>query len=291
MIYANQGNKFYSVGNKFLTPKIPYIFNVNIISIPTVQGFTADPPCPRVNTWAEGGTISPYVTSITSFRYEYDVGLQGEAGIDTFVWNQFQAAYIEYDGNPIVLTEPAGQGDQTKYQIRYTTPNTYNITIEVIPKPKQCNEAVTITRSGFTPCNSPYLTSFDIGSETGYVRVVGSAKSSPDRLIFEINNVIVLDTMYRGSSSYQSEVDAYDISCGRTPTAIIQCNTCGTTIQDHGDFDLFFEKTTTDSILRMSAIMPINESANNFDVQVYCPVKDQPSIFGFNVENFTGVKS
>jgi hypothetical protein len=288
--YGDRPVKQIWYNNNLVWTPCVYTFNITILSIPTVEGFNPDPPCPRVNSFAEGSTSYNFVTSVTSYTDVYDLNSRGEAGVDVFYWTQFQDAYVTYSGNPFLTSVPAGEGDQTKLQIRYNTPNTYNITVELLPKATPCNQEANLSSSG-QAYPVPYITAFNIGPELGTVRIVGSANSSPDRFVFELNNTIVLDTLYRGSSSYQSAVNAVHDLYGNPYIDIIQCNDCGAGDNDsHGEFDLSFEKTTTDSLLKVSAFMPIDESFNSWNLTVFCPEVIEPSIFGFEIEDTIGDK-
>lgn len=118
-----------------LRTRTNYQFNIDITSIPQVAGFIVNPPCPRVNAWAAGSTSFTYITAVTGYDKKYDVTLQGNAGADIFYWPAYQTATVKYDGRPVIITETAGAGnDQTKLQIRYEVPDTYNIVVTVSNK-------------------------------------------------------------------------------------------------------------------------------------------------------------
>lgn len=111
-----------------------YTFRVNIISIET-NNQTANPPCPRVNTWAVGGAVSDFWTTagVRTQVYTYN----GVAGIDIFVW-ETQFVFQSATGNPVVEWQTAGgSADQQKLQIRYSTAGIYDIDIKVSNSPYQ----------------------------------------------------------------------------------------------------------------------------------------------------------
>lgn len=104
-----------------------YTFRVNIIAIAS-DSRTANPPCPRVNTWAVGGALSDFWTTAGARTQVYTYN--GVAGVDIFVWDS-QFIYQAATGNPVIEWQPAGTGDQKKLQIRYSTAGVYDIDIQV----------------------------------------------------------------------------------------------------------------------------------------------------------------
>ena len=95
------------------------------------------PPCPRVNTWAEGYEPGPFLTTAQNITLVQPKDAEA-SGIDIFFWNdngeQFAPQGCEFTatGNYTFSSSLAGeQGDQTKYQLRYTEPGDYEITIRI----------------------------------------------------------------------------------------------------------------------------------------------------------------
>lgn len=294
--YGDAEAKEIWLGENLVWAPCTYTFNVTVLTISTINepGFNnASPPCPRVNTWAEGSSLYTFITAATSYTESHSSLLRGEAGLDVFSWAQLQDVSVTFTGTPILTTYTAGiNSDQTQTQLRYSVPGTYDITVEVFNKLPQCNQTLSINAAG-QAYPTPYTTAVYLGPQTGTVRVVGSANSAPDRFVFAFGDEIVLDTLYRGSSSYQTSIDATHALYGNDPIPIIQCNDCGAgDVDSHGEFDLSFEKNTTQTYVNISAFMPIDESFNSWSLDIFCPenINNTQSVIAFDINDSVGDK-
>lgn len=108
--------------------------------IPTIRIQNEEPPCPRVNTWAEGYPPSEFLVTPGSYVFSQPEDSPA-SGIDIFFWNESSTEFHPQDvevtatGNPEIIIQPAGAlGDQTQYQLRYTEPGIYAITIRIFNK-------------------------------------------------------------------------------------------------------------------------------------------------------------
>lgn len=309
MVYAKQ-NRFYSVDNKFFSPVLPYIFNINVEAIPKVYDInlfwdsTDNDPSPRVQAWGENSTSYNFVTSVTSYTEMFNSTAHVSAGVDTFVWSACQDAIITYNGpgTLTVLNNQGPSGDdplyaQTVYSLSYNIPNIYNVNIEIIPKAQACNQEISISDGGqsfpgITPSVSAYY--YNIGTGLGTVRVVGDTNAAPDRFLFGIDDEIVLDTFYRGAStvSYYNQITAAHAlpeASGIEMGPIIECSACGDPNDDDpkGRFELLFEKTSTSPFVAVSALMPIGTALNTWSLKIYCPEIVQEPLFGFDINEKT----
>lgn len=156
-----------------------------------------------------------------------------------------------------------------------------------------CGEELDFRRTGtFFPV--PFIDEIILGNVLGEVRVTGSMFSAPDRIIFSIDNQIVLDTLYRGSSSYQAVVNTAHTNAGLPlPPPIIQCNSCGVPGDEntHGRYDFKFTKTSTTPTLRFSAFSPVQEQFNAWRFIASCPTTVPDSLFGYNLSGVVGISS
>lgn len=156
-----------------------------------------------------------------------------------------------------------------------------------------CGQELDFNRSGsFFPI--PFTNEVVLGNELGTIRVTGSMNSAPDRIIFSIDNEIVLDTLYHGSSSYQAQVDQAHINNGLPlPPPIIQCNNCGapSNTDAHGTFDYIFQKTSTTPVVTFSAYSPIPESFNSWKFTMSCPTIPVLPFFGYDLSVGRGTGS
>jgi hypothetical protein len=109
-----------------------YIFNIQVISLPTIFNREVSPPCPRVNAWAAPSTVDSIRTSPISYTVELTPPVGQPAGVDIFTWTGDQTIYYAADGPYTASTSFAGENsDQTKTQIMYqNSPGTYTILID-----------------------------------------------------------------------------------------------------------------------------------------------------------------
>jgi hypothetical protein len=118
--------------------------------------------------------------------------------------------------------------------------------------------------------------------------------SAPDRLQFSIDNNIVLDTFYRGSSSYQTQINTAHTNVGLpVPPPIIQCNDCGapSDTDSRGNFDLIFEKTSTTPTVYFSAYSPVQETFNSWSFLMTCPIIPEIYTISYNLSSVRGLNS
>ena len=306
---------------KILTnPRGNFTFNITVnfdqIDEPTLDSGLY---CPRVNSYPYPSfrvATTPYINQAwpTKIKQQTDIHewIQRTAvGVDIFCWNgtngkPYQAVDYEADGNSAVVVTTAGvNNDQTKTQIQYTRPGTYDIEIWIRD---ECGADVGISGGGKRDLTDPYILPFALGPGLGTVRIRGSFLGAPDRAIFTINGTEVLDTRYRGSlwsggstpEFYQSLISAvyvspppeglsYSDAAALTASEVFPCTDCGKPLGVYdsrlGEFDLTFEKTTTDRVMIMTMYNPI---ATDWSLKVYCPVivADLPTpLFGYDFKS------
>jgi hypothetical protein len=100
----------------------------------------------------------------------------------------------------------------------------------------------------------------NLGTDTGSVTLDFNANTIPDKFIVVFDGVEVINTGYRGSTSYQSQLDAELISRG-LPTE---------TIVGTGQGTASFNKTTSTTTATIKVYAPLDQTA--WTVTLNCPV-------------------
>lgn len=269
---------------------------------------TESPQCPRVNTWGAVDGAGPYIESSSTQTTDYS-WFNDEVGLDVFYWNgtggkpnqKVSVIASGYYGTPTdEVADPITNTTQNKYQLKYRRPGTYHIDITIYDVMESCGGGTKSFSAALPrPLDDPYYYTVDIGSYLGPVRVRGSFKGAPDRVVLWHSDAEVLDSRYRGATSqnfdgtgdnYRNEISAVYIAAGYTPeeaeyeSLIIPCTSCGAvsdrTNSRFGDFDLLFDKTTTSPILSVFVYSPIS---TYWDLWIYCPRYEiKTPLFGYN---------
>lgn len=106
-------------------------------------------------------------------------------------------------------------------------------------------------------------------SLTGTVRMKGTTKFVPSKFIIGTDEVECLNTGYRGSESYQTDLTNFLSLCGLPNELIISTPWYNSPDSYPGNFDLtFFKNTTTESVF-VSVYSPL--SGNVWCYTLYCP--------------------
>ena len=115
-----------------LNARKPFEFIVNITHFDT-RPVVVSPPCPRVNTWADGYTNGAYVTAVSSYIETYPYEAES-AGVDIFYWNASitqRTQQVSVSATGFSLSSNTQITSQNKCQLLYTVPGIYVVNVEV----------------------------------------------------------------------------------------------------------------------------------------------------------------
>lgn len=188
-------------------------------------------------------------------------------------WTDFQC---ELEDNPLLTTTTSTttiNEDDVEWIIIYsdylcqqtdvTTTSTTSTTSTTILIPVTTTTTTTsdscpVTKTGNTEYGTEY--NINLGSTIGKVTLTIDAESAPDRFVVEWNGSEVIDTGYRGDSSYQTVLYQSLILLGE-PVALIEGTGAGT---------FTFNKTTSNPIATVKVYAPLEETDWSFTLS--CPV-------------------
>ena len=168
--------------------------------------------------------------------------------------------FISWDGD---IDATAG-GTVTAYLVATSQLNGPEYTLD--------STTITLPNLGGTiePCGSatsyqggqsfPTEYQVNLGTDTGDVILDFNANQIPDKFIVVFDGVEVINTGYRGSTSYQSQLDAELISRG-LPTETIVGTGAGST---------YFTKTTSTTTATIKVFAPLDQTA--WTVTLNCPI-------------------
>jgi hypothetical protein len=188
-------------------------------------------------------------------------------------WTNFQCELTE---NPLLTTTTSTttiNEDDVEWIVIYsdylcqqedvTTTSTTSTTstttsVPVTTTTTTSSDSCPVTKSG----TSEYATEYniDLGSTIGKVTLTIDAIEVPDRFVVEWNGSEVIDTGYRGDSSYQAVLYQNLILLGE-PVALIEGAAGGS---------FTFNKTTADPVATVKVYAPIEETQWSFTLS--CPV-------------------
>ena len=107
----------------------------------------------------------------------------------------------------------------------------------------------------------PQTDIIDLGTATGIVTLTFNARSIPDKFVVEFDGVEVINTGYRGSTSYQSNLN----------TALAILGLPAETIEGPGQGSFTFQKTTATTTATVRVFAPISNPKTVWDYTLSCP--------------------